>query len=50
MQTLLDFEQHITNAVIDLWQEYLRSNVHAGGRHFKHTHIRLTAFSPGQPG
>jgi len=36
MQTLSDFEQHIIDAVIDLWHDHLRSHVHAGGRHFKH--------------
>jgi len=36
MQTLSDFEHHITDAVIDLWRDRLRSRVYAGGRHFKH--------------
>ena len=35
MQTLLDFEQDIIDAVIDPWHKCLRSHVH-GGRQFKH--------------
>jgi len=36
MQTLLDLEQHTTDAVIDLRCDPLRSHVHAGCTHFKH--------------
>jgi len=35
-QTLSNFKQDITDAVIDLWHDCLRSHVYAGGRHFKH--------------
>jgi len=31
MQTLLDFEQDITDAVTDPWQDHLRSDVHGAG-------------------
>jgi len=41
MQTSPNFEQDITDAVIDQWHNQIRSHVHAGGPwsgggHFKH--------------
>jgi len=35
MRTLSAFEQGIIDAVIDPRCDYLRSHVHAGGKHFK---------------
>jgi len=36
MQTWVDLEQNIIEAVIDQWRDSLRSYMHAGGGHFEH--------------
>jgi len=45
MQTLWEFQQDITDAVIDQWHEHLRWHVCAGGGHFKHMHWNEFSFT-----
>jgi len=39
MQPWFDFDQDITDAVIDHWRDHLRSCVRAGGGQFEHMFI-----------